>query len=76
MALGWRSLLVFAKLPDEFLDAELVEIGLALDGVAALVGEADLEAGIEEGEFAEARGEAGELELGGDGEDGRDRAGR
>ena len=43
-----EELLVLAELANEFLDAELVNPALALHLLAALVGERDFEAGIEE----------------------------
>ena len=63
--------LVLAELPHEFLDAVLVEKRLLLRRLAALVGESDLEAGIEERQFAQAVGEPLELKLGRDREDRR-----
>ena len=55
----------FAELADELLDAVLVEEGLGAGAVllvVALVGEDDLDAGVEEGEFTETACEALELE--------------
>ena len=66
-----EELLVLAELADEFLDAEFVEPAFGFDLFAALVGEGNFEAGVEEGEFAEAGGELGEFKLGGDREDRR-----
>ena len=64
-----QELLVLPELTDELLNAELVKILLVPGRVGSLVGEIDLESGIEEGEFAKAPGQLCELELGGDRED-------
>jgi hypothetical protein len=66
--LGVEDFLVAAELFDEFGDAVLVEEAFALV-FEAFVGEFDFDAGVEEGEFAEAVGEEFEFELGGDRED-------
>ena len=61
-----------AELADELLDAVLVEEGLAAGAVLliiALVGEDDLDAGVQEGELTQTTGEALELEGDGDRED-------
>ena len=50
-----NDLFVLAQLLHEFLDAVLVEERLLLRRFAALVGQRDLEAGIEEGQFAQTR---------------------
>ena len=50
---------------DEFLDAGLVEESLLLV-LLALIGERDLNAGIQEGQLAQAIGQEIEFELGGD----------
>ena len=62
--------LVFTELGDEFLDTVLVEESDLFRGFRALVLELDGEARVEEGEFAQAGGEAVELELDGIDEDG------
>ena len=70
--LGMENRAGLAELADELLDAVLVEEGLAARTVllvVALIGEDDLDARIEEGEFAEAAGEALKLEGDGDRED-------
>ena len=70
--LGMEYRAGLAELADKLLDAVLVEEGLAAGAVLlviALVGEDDLDAGIEEGEFAETSGEPLELEGGRDRED-------
>jgi hypothetical protein len=65
------EILVLAELADELDDALLVvEDRLAL-GVAALVDELDGDAGVEEGELAEAGGEVVEIEIDPGGEDRR-----
>lgn len=69
--LGVNEGLVFAQLADEFLNAEFVNVGFLFDGVEAPVAQHDFKPGVQESEFPQARGELGELELGGDGEDGR-----
>ncbi len=43
---GMEQDFVFAELPDEFLDAELVEEDFLFDRLVALVGEADFEPGL------------------------------
>jgi hypothetical protein len=60
---------VFAKLGDELHDAVPIEKGSLLRGLGALVIELDGEAGVEEGELAEAGGEAVELKDDGIDED-------
>ena len=70
--LGMEDRAGLAELADEFLDAVLVEEGLAAGAVllvVTLVGEDDLDAGVEEGEFTETSREALELEGDGDRED-------
>ena len=66
---GWGEVLVFAHLVDEFDDAAVVAEGGVAFLFAAFVREIDGESGIEEGEFAQAGGEAVELEFRGDLED-------
>ncbi len=56
-------LLALAELLDELLHAVLVKITLRLDLLGPLVGEDDLEAGIEEGELAQAAHDEFLLEL-------------
>ncbi len=68
--LGMKHLLVAPKLAHELDDAVLVEEGLLLV-FDALIGQDDFHARIQEGQFAQTVGEDVELELGGDGEDGR-----
>ena len=69
--LGMNDLLVLAQLPDEFLDAVLVEERFLFWRIVALVGERDFEAGIQERQLAQTRGQALEFELGRDGENRR-----
>ena len=63
--LGVEGGLALVELADEFLDAVLVEVALGLRVGGALVGEGDLQARVEEGEFAQALGDARRLEHGG-----------
>ena len=63
--LGVEDLLALVELADELDDAVLVEKGLGDGSGGALVDEADLEAGVEEGKFAEALGDGGGDEDGG-----------
>ena len=70
--LGMEDGAGLAELANELLDAVLVEEGLRAGAVLlviALVGEDDLDAGVEEGEFAETSGETLELESRRDRED-------
>src|SRR5579862_3503068 len=69
--LGMDELLVLAELADEFLDAVAVQEALLAHGFGAFVDEDDLQARVEKRQFPHAAGEAVELELRGDGEDGR-----
>jgi hypothetical protein len=68
--LGMEHFLVPAQLADEFLDAVAVKkpLGFVLH---PFVLEGDFDAGIQEGQFAQAAGQDVELELGRDGENGR-----
>ena len=71
---GMQELLVFAHLPDELLDAELIQVLLVLRRFRALVGEIDLQPGIEKGQFTQTRRELRKLKLGRDVENRRIRA--
>ena len=66
-----NDLFVFAELLYEFLDAVLVKKRFLLWRIAALVGQRDLEAGIQEGQLAQPRRQPLELELRRDREDRR-----
>ncbi len=70
MGLGMQDFLVPAQLADEFLDAFAVKkpLGFILH---PFVGQRDFDAGIQEGQFAQAVGQDVELEFGGNGENGR-----
>ena len=66
-----QHLLVFAQLLYELFDAVFVEKFLLLRRIAALVCQRNFEAGIKEGQFAQAGCQSLELKLGRDGEDRR-----
>src|SRR5947208_2201149 len=67
--LGMNHLLVLPQLPDELLNAVLVEKSLELV-LRAFVSERDLDAGIEKGQFPEPIGQELKLKLRRDREDG------